>query len=361
MPSKGLATIVIASVCAACSSTPDVRRSFGPAALDAVVTWQTWQVGGVPQDLLVRGRSRHAPMAIVLHGGPGVSETALSRRYLPKLEDHFLMVYWDQPGAGRSYSEEALHRGLSIEAILRDLDEIVDWLRVDYGHDKVALIGHSWGSAVGLLYAARHPQKVSLVLGTGQVASMPEGEAVSYEFSLTQATQRQNLQALRELQSIASPHSVDEMLVSRRWVERFGGTFSAGLSTGQLILAAMQASESSLWDLARFGIGNRASLEALWPTLSKLDLRHAVPDLQVPVVFVLGSLDRVTPTPLAERYLTNLWAPCKRAIVVDGAAHNLPFERPKVFVSVVASLAGQLREGAAPELACEVLGNAPPT
>lgn len=354
-PFRWLTTVALAAVCVACNSTPDVRRSFGDAAPDAIVLWETWEVGGVPHDVLVRGRSRRAPMALVLHGGPGVSETALFRHYLAAMEDHFVMVYWDQPGTGRSYSDAALRRGLDIETILRDLDELVDRLRAIHRQEKVVLIGHSWGSALALLYAARHSEKLSLVVGVGQVASMPEGEAASYAYALKEAGRRQHGTALQELQAVGSPpHGVDAMLTSRRWVERFGGTFSAGLSTGKMILAAMQEPEATWWDLVRFGRGNRASLEALWPAFSQLDLRRAVPAVQVPVIFALGSRDRVTPPSLAQQYLAQLQAPCKRAIVVEGAAHNLVFERPRWSVALLADLARRLKASAAPEEVCQV-------
>lgn len=331
------------TVLVGCAYTPDVAQSFGEGARDGVVAWEQWSIGGVQQDVLIRGRSGRLPVAIVLHGGPGVSATALFRHYVPKLEDHFIMVYWDQPGTGRSFSRAAL-RGLSVDKLLDDLNQLVDRLRSRFGQRRVVLIAHSWGSALGTLYARRHPDKVAAYVGIGQVADMRKGEALSYRYAFTRAQATGNEQALDELRRVGEPpHDVERMLVSRRWVERLGGTFAGNLSTGTLIAAALSVPEATVIDLIRFGLGNQASLQALWPEFSSIDLTTSVAAVDVPMVFLLGARDQVTPSQLALRYLEELRAPCKRAEVVEGAGHNLPFEKPDIFVATLAKVSQQLQ------------------
>lgn len=50
---------------------------------------------------------------------------------------------------------------MTVEQFIADLDEAVDAVRRRVGQDKVAIFGHSWGSALGVLYAARFPDKVA--------------------------------------------------------------------------------------------------------------------------------------------------------------------------------------------------------
>jgi hypothetical protein len=48
---------------------------------------------------------------IILHGGPGGAERPLFRYFNIELENHFVVVYWDQRGAGRSFDPKVdLHR-----------------------------------------------------------------------------------------------------------------------------------------------------------------------------------------------------------------------------------------------------------
>jgi pimeloyl-ACP methyl ester carboxylesterase len=106
-----------------------------------------------------------------LHGGPGGAETPLFRLFNAELEQHFVVAYWDQRGAGRSFDPDADPRALTIARHLADLDAVVDHLRGRLGQDRVALVGHSWGSALGLLYAQARPEKVRAFIGVGQLVS----------------------------------------------------------------------------------------------------------------------------------------------------------------------------------------------
>jgi proline iminopeptidase len=289
-------------------------------------------IGGVEQRLWFRGVNVHTPAVILLHGGPGASEAALFRHFNADLERAFLVVYWEQRGTGRSYRDSIPPESMTIDQFVRDLDDVVEVVRERFQKNRVVLLGHSWGSAIGLLYAARHPAKVGAYVGVGQVADMGEGERLSYEFAVREARRRGDRDGMKALQEIgAPPHTVDEMLTSRKWVERFGGAFHANLSTGKLIWAALQTDEANLIDLIRFGQGNRFSLEHLWGEFRALDIDHTLTRFETPIIFMLGRHDWQVPSVLAARYFERIDAPFKRLVWFEGSAHNPPFEEPEVF------------------------------
>ncbi len=320
---------------ACCVHTEPFRDAAGQVLPGSIATLEPIQVGAVTEHVWLRGRSRDDPALILLHGGPGANEAPLFRHYDPALEDHFLVVYWEQRGTGRSYDPDAPPESMTIDRFVRDLDEVVDQIRARFGKDKVVLLGHSWGTAIGTLYAARHPEKVSVYVGVGQIADMPEGELASYTFALSEAGKRGNADAFSELTKIGPPpHSVDAMLTSRKWVERFGGSFHGSLSTGALLWAALGTDEANLWDLVQFGRGNRASLEWLWPELSQLSLRGER-RFAMPVFFLLGRFDWQVPAVVAERYFEDVEAPCKRLVWFEESGHNAPFEEPARFERVL--------------------------
>ena len=234
-------------------------------------------VGGVVQRLWFRGMNAGSPAVILLHGGPGTSETALFRHFNADLERHFLMVYWDQRGTGRSYRRGIPTATMTIDQFVRDLDEVVEIVRHRFGKARVVLLGHSWGTALGIVYAARFPDKVAAYVGIGQVADMREGERLSYQYARSEARRREHRSAMQALDRIGEPpHTVDEMLTSRKWVERFGGSFHGDMSTGKLIWAALGTDEakSDRPDQVRSGatvsplITCGTSFEALTPTIT---------------------------------------------------------------------------------------------
>lgn len=293
-------------------------------------------IGGTQQHVLVRGADASLPPLILLHGGPGVSETALFRAFVPSLEEHFLVVYWDQRGAGRSFRRDIPPDSMSVERFVSDLGELLQFIADRFGPRRAFLLGHSWGTVIGTIYAHRHPEGIAAYIGVGQVADYPRAERLSWSWALAQAEAREHERASRELRRIGPPpHDVDEMLESRRWVEQFGGSFHPDLSTGGLIWAALTRGGGTLRDLFLFGRGNRFSLEALWPELRSLDLTE-LRDFDVPVFFLLGRYDMQVPAEVAADQFETLVAPCKRLFWFEAAAHNVPFESPDEFLDVVA-------------------------
>ena len=320
---------------AACTGTRPFTDAAGQVVPGSIATMETHTIGGVPQSIWFRGLDRGRPAVILLHGGPGASESALFRHYNAGLEEDFLMVYWEQRGTGRSFHSDIPRESMTIEQLVRDLDEVVELVRQRFGKERVMLLAHSWGTVLGTLYAQQHPEKVAAYVGVAQIANFAEGERLSYLWTLRQAEQRGHRGAIEELQAMSpGPRSVDDELTKGKWVERFGGMFHQDLSTGKLILAALGTEEAGVMDLVKFGQGNRFSLEALRPQYSKVDLTR-YRTFKVPVVFILGRHDWHVPAALAEDYFNLLSAPEKRLVWFEGSAHNPPFEEPDRFVSVI--------------------------
>ena len=136
-------------------------------------------IGGIEQYIRVRGRSRAHPVLLVLHGGPGSTLGATACRWQGALEAAFTVVHWDQRGSGNTYYRDPAAPPPTVERLLSDLDELVDALRARYGQDRLFLLGHSWGSLLGGLYALRRPEKLSAWLPVSQMVDFKRSEQVS--------------------------------------------------------------------------------------------------------------------------------------------------------------------------------------
>jgi proline iminopeptidase len=330
-------TASLALVLAACAVyTQPFTDETGRLLPGSIAEMQSVTIGGVPQSIWFRAANAANPALILLHGGPGASESALFRRFNAGLERNYLVVYWEQRGTGRSYHPDIPPESMTIEQLVRDLDEVVEVVRGRFGKRKVVLLGHSWGTVLGTIYAHRHPEKVSAYVGVAQIADMERGAILSRSFALSEAIRRGNHRAIEELRRIGPvPRSADERLALGKWVERFGGTFRGRLSTGRLILAALGTDEANLLDLVRFGQGNRFSLERLEHETARLDLTGAYRTFRVPVFFLLGRHDMQVPAFLAAEYFELIEAPYKRLVWFEQSAHNPPFEEPENFNAVL--------------------------
>lgn len=316
--------------------TAPFRDASGGVLPGSIASMETHVIGGVEQSLWFRGEDVRDPALVLLHGGPGISESALFRHFDAELERHFLVVYWDQRGAGRSFHADIPPESMTIARLLADLDEVLRLVERRFGKRRVVLLGHSWGTVLGTIYAARHPERVAAYVGVAQIADMAQGDRLAWEFASAEAHRRGCDAALAELRAIGPrPRSVDEKLRLGTWVERFGGVFHAELSTGRLIWAALATEEANLADLVYFGRGNRFSLERLWDQYSRVRLRGRWVRFAVPVFFLLGRHDRHVPAELAAAYFTEIEAPRRRLVWFERSAHNPPFEEPEEFVRVL--------------------------
>ena len=133
--------------------TRPFRGSNGEVVPGSIAEVHYLRLGGLDQWVMIRGESLTNPPLILLHGGPGMSETFFFRHFNAPLEQTFTVVYWDQRGSGKSFDTKIPRSSMTVEQFIADLDELVETVRQRVGKKKVAIFGHSWGSALGVLYA----------------------------------------------------------------------------------------------------------------------------------------------------------------------------------------------------------------
>jgi pimeloyl-ACP methyl ester carboxylesterase len=296
------------------------------------------RLGGLDQWVMIRGESLANPPLILLHGGPGFTEMRLFRHFNAPLDKSFAVVNWDQRGAGKSFDRKIPKSSMTIEQFIADLDELVNAVRKRLGKNKVTIYGHSWGSALGVLYAARFPEKVAAYVGSGQIGDWPAGELSSYAFVLAEVERRNNRKAVKELRAIGvPPHTAKKLWVERTWLERVEG-HPGGMSLWKFGRIVLGGPESSIFDLPNILRGFPFSLDAMWAEVSALNLMKAVPELQMPVFFFLGRRDHQVPAETSVAYFDVLTAPSKRLVWFEESGHEPFVDEPAKFNAAMAEL-----------------------
>lgn len=301
--------------------------------------WGEWLlVNGNRQWVAISGSQNFGPAILVLHGGPGGSETILFRHFNRDLERHCKVIYWDQRGAGRSYDPKSPPAGMNIAQFIADLGEVVRYVRRRLDRPLI-LLGHSWGAALGLLYSGSYAGTVDGVICVAPMTDAARQEAASYIFAMREATRLDNRLALRQLERIGPPpHELAELKVKNRWVKEFGGYFAPGFSEWSLVWTVLSHGEASLGDVRHTFAANDYSLASMWAEVRTLDVSAVVQRIDVPVAFLLGRMDQQCPSSLSATYFDSLIAPSKKLVWFERSAHNLPFEQPAAFNRVVPEL-----------------------
>jgi len=286
---------------------------------------------------MTQGEDRRAPILLWLHGGPGGAERPLFRYFNSDLEHHFVVAYWDQRGAGRSFDSEADPHQLTVSRHLADLDVVVDHLRQTLGQAKVVIVGHSWGSMLGLLYSQQHPEKVSAYIGVAQVVSWHHIQQGQYDFTLAESTNRNDETTLKRLHNLGPPPyaTFDQQDKLYALMNRYGGGFHKQPCKLCVIAKGMAMGLVTPWELISIHGSLHTTVDAMTPELLRFDLEQAVPRVEVPVAFFLGRYDRQVNSAVAARYFDTLQAPRKELVWFEESAHNIPFEEPDRFNTAV--------------------------
>lgn len=280
-------------------------------------------------DFRIRGTSGQNPVLLFLHGGPGVCDRHFVLEDQAALTDVFTLACFDQRGSGKSYTREQAARHMDMETVLGDAAAAVEWLLERYGQQKLYLVGHSYGSYLGVLLCQRIPEKIAAYVGVGQLADGAENERISYEFVLNEAMRRKDAKALKDLERIGAPKngyydSLDELMVQRNLMTKYGGAAHGKKESliTSMVLPILRSPEYTLFDIARYANGAFYNLRELWKPVIDCDFIKDAAQLDMPVFITQGRHDSNTPPELAKRWLDALDAPKKEWIWFEESAHS---------------------------------------
>ena len=304
------------------------------------------RIGGIDQWIEVRARDAAHPILLFLHGGPGVAFIPFAGSFQDAWETNFTVVQWDQRGAGKTYAsndKELQHRTMTIAQMEQDALDVTNYLRARFHRDKIFVLGHSWGSILGLWLAHEHPDLIYAYVGVGQVVDSQRNEEAAYQDALREARTHHRVLAIQALEALApypgpAPDS-RKVPIAHGWEEFLLGR-PAGprefLNIRRLLLDLLSAPEYSLVDDYHFIRGQRNSLQIFIPQLAKVNVRQLGLEFHAPVFFFQGTLDAATRPALVREYAGSIRAPYKAYVPFDGAGHFPFFEDPANFAGELA-------------------------
>ena len=305
------------------------------------------KIGGVDQWLHIRGRNRHNPVLVYLHGGQGCPNIGFFDAIQRPWEDYFTIVQWDQRQTGKSYyPADDDNAPLSVDRFVEDTAEVIQYLRRHLEQEKLFVLGHSWGSVLGMHMVKRHPDWIHAYIGVGQVVNMMDSERVLYERVLAHAKQQKENQLLDSLKSIAPYPDLDNPDRSfadhsdfvRYELSRLAG--EAGMHhlpldslVNMLRIDSLISPHLTLTDIANATIGDERALFRTGYRFAKefmaIDLPNDVgSSFEVPILFFSGRHDYQTPVTLSNQWFNEINAPYKELIHFEESSHLIVNEEP---------------------------------
>jgi pimeloyl-ACP methyl ester carboxylesterase len=302
------------------------------------------EIGGIKQWITIRGRDRDNPILLFIHGGPGAPEMPTSWTFQNPWEDYFTVVQWDQRGSGKTYNTndpEKVRPTLSTDRMEKDTQALVQYLRAAYRKDKIFVMGHSWGTVLGLRLAQQHPEWLYAYIGMGQMIDTRESERLGYAATLKAAEAAHDAQAVKELTAIAPyPETdgaipLDKIDVERKWSVKFGGLSWNRDSYDYYDHATRLSPDYTDADLDAIDKGSALSLTGLMKDFTAVDFTGTT-DFRCPIVLFNGRHDDTVSAKLAADWFTHVHAPFKKLVWFENSAHMMQIEEPgRVLVHLV--------------------------
>jgi len=300
-------------------------------------------LGGTRQVVSVRGADRDNPVLLFVHGGPGAVEMPIAWTFQRPWEDYFTVVQWDQRGAGKSYplnDPATLAPTMTLERYRDDAIELIDQLRARYGKKKLFLVGHSWGSAVGLSVAIKRPDLLYAYIGMGQAIDWRENERVGMAWTLEQARKRGDADAIAAVEALrpypdSGPFTIDKAEAWRKYSIRYGALAAGRDNANYYFDVARLSPDYSAADRRAWAQGSDLSVQTLWPRLADISFKR-VTRVDTPLFFFLGRHDYTVPAPIADAWLRQVKAPKKATIWFEQSGHLMMIEEPgRVFAALL--------------------------
>src|SRR6266567_5166544 len=165
------------------------------------------EIGGIEQWITIRGEDRNNPVLLFLHGGPGDATNPWGYAAFRSWLKYFTVVQWDQRGSGRTFGRNgaASASTITVERMVQDGVELAELLSKRLQKDKIVLVGHSWGSILGVFMVKARPELFYAFVGTGQVADPTRNYAVAYAALVERASREGDSRALQELNEVGPP------------------------------------------------------------------------------------------------------------------------------------------------------------
>ncbi|MDR0232025.1 MAG: alpha/beta hydrolase [Dysgonamonadaceae bacterium] len=307
------------------------------------------EIGGIRQGFFVRSENPENPVILFLHGGPGSPELPMLIPYevSERLEKYFTVCYWDQRGAGMSFSSSVDPGTMTTAQMVEDTHQMTEYLKNRFNQEKIYLIGHSWGSYLGVKTIEKYPENYIAYIGIGQVSNQVESEKLAYDYMLQHAMEINDKSAVKNLQKFDKntsdfPKNLDYMMTVRSLLmNKYGIGFAHEKPLSMIDMAKIILSFKgyTLSEKVNYLKGMSLSLTTLWDYVVEDNLFESSTTFQVPVYITQGKYDYQVSHALAREWFDKIEAPQKAFFTFENSAHGTIMEEPEKFVQIIREIA----------------------
>ena len=297
------------------------------------------EINGSNQKVRMCAERAGLPPLLIVQAGPGLPLLHEVRKFQQRLqlEKNFSVSYWEQRGCGNARKQDAM--SVSLVQQVNDLRAILRWLHNET-RQTVLVLGISLGATIALLAAENEPDIVKSVIAISPDANTVESDAAVDSFLQEQSVLATDGRLSERVKKLGGPPYTDSAAFqSRASLLADLGTIEQGENFNAILRETLFAMIRTYGLLGTAKALRNMNLiqRKLLPELVSFDLLASPPRLAVPVHYVFGEQDALTPSALVERLPAAIEAPVRTAVLVPKAGHMVHFDQPEVVRSIAVS------------------------
>lgn len=293
-------------------------------------------VNDIEQWVTIHG-DRNKPVILFLHGGPGSPISPYSANLYKSWEKDFIIVQWDQRGTGKTFGRTAPEEltpeylkanPLTVEQMVADGTKLSEHLLKYLNKKKIILFGTSWGSALGVKIVTTRPELFYAYIGHSQITN-PDDDLTLYNKVYRLAEKNKDTTSLDILNTAGLPPYTAAKNIGKlfRVVKKYEGLTSTPAPDSWFILSTaydntkdnQHRSDGDDYSFVNYVGDEKLGVTAIRATIN---LAKDNVEFKIPVYFIQGAEDLLTPEEATKKYFESIKAPVKKYFLLPKTAHG---------------------------------------
>lgn len=298
------------------------------------------EINGIKQGMFLQSENEQGPVLLFLHGGAGSPEIAFNDKHPSGLEKLFTVCWWEQRGAGITFSSKTTKQEMTMQQMIDDTIEVTKYLLKRFNKEKIYIMGHSWGTLLGMLTISRAPSLYCAYMGIGQLADQDKSERLAYSYMLEEFKKAGNTKMVKKLEKYpidkGGKITMQYLGLRSEGMNNLGiGVMRSMTSMMECVKLVLSFKNYTLSEKLKFARGGSFSLSCFWDNVVGVKLIDTVSEVTIPVYIFHGKHDYQVSYALSKEYFTQIKAPLKGFYTFENSAHSPCFEEAPKMLSII--------------------------
>jgi len=290
----------------------------------SIDTTEIIKIGGIKQVLSIKSKDLTKPVLLYLHGAGGSNYSLIANadKITSKLQEHFIVVLWDQREYGKTFELNKSPVPLTVGLLVNDTKEIVDYLLKKFDRKKLYIAAHSMGCVMGISIAQKYPGLLKALVVMSPPVDGIASQKIGLDMLKAHFKQIHNERAVKELATIKLPaRDFESLFIKYVWQTEYDGEHISDSLRAKIKPMMQQWMETSAASLSN--------------EVFEMNFFKQFPAVKCPVYFFVGRKDFMTNATISEKYEQKLKAPKKQLFWFEKSAHAIPDTEPGLMQDII--------------------------